>query len=134
MAEAAAAQKPQAIANLARGGWRDLAFAPFREGVEMCRLVDSGADAASVAVLRYRPGASVPLHLHHGLETVLVLDGVQSDERGSYRPGDVVFNRAGTSHSVWSKEGCVVLIQWERPVEILEETEDQRAKGVETIG
>jgi len=114
--------------KLLDGGWRTLAFAPFRPGVEMCKLVDGGADAASVAVLRYAPGASVPRHLHQGLESVLVLEGSQSDEKGCYRSGSIVFNEAGTEHSVWSEEGCVVLIQWERPVLIYE---DERERGAE---
>jgi len=33
-----------------------------------------------------------------------------------------VVNPEGSVHSVRSEEGCVVLIQWERPVRILEET------------
>jgi len=32
-----------------------------------------------------------------------------------------VLNPEGTVHSVRSEEGCVVLIQWDRPVEILED-------------
>ena len=79
-----------------------------------------------MAVLRYRAGASVPRHLHQGLETVLVLEGSQSDERGRYQAGAIVFNAAGTEHSVWSEDGCVVLIQWERPVLILEEDDVER--------
>ena len=39
------------------------------------------------------------------------------------RPGSVVLNPVGTEHSVWTKEGCVVLIQWELPVIILGEDE-----------
>ncbi len=107
--------------KLLAGGWRALAFEPFRLGVEMCKLVDGGADGPSVAVLRYEAGASVPRHLHQGLESVLVLEGSQSDEKGRYGTGSIVFNAAGTEHSVWSEDGCVVLIQWERPVLILED-------------
>ncbi len=109
---------PRAIADLLKGGWRTAPFEPFREGVEMCRLGGDPA-GASVALLRYRPGASVPLHEHPGLETVIVLDGSQSDERGLYRAGTISINPAGSRHSVWSEEGCVVLIQWEKPVRIL---------------
>ena len=112
--------------QLLNGGWRTLTFAPFRPGVEICKLVDGGAEGASVAVLRYQPGAAVPWHLHQGLETVLVLEGSQSDESGCYQAGSIVFNEAGTEHSVWSDDGCVVLIQWERPVLILDEEDVKR--------
>jgi anti-sigma factor ChrR (cupin superfamily) len=49
----------------------------------------------------------------------MVLEGSQSDEAGEYGAGDVVLNPAGSVHSVWSAGGCVVLIHWTRPVEVL---------------
>lgn len=96
--------------------WRSLLFEPFREGVEI-HHIQQGAPA--IALLRYAAGASVPRHLHTGLETILVLEGEQSDERGDYGAGSFVVNPEGTAHSVWSDPGCVVLIQWERPVRFL---------------
>ena len=109
--------EPTHLAGLLGGGLSDLAFAPFREGVEICVIRSSSPE---VALLRYAPGASVPRHRHEGLETIFVLEGVQSDERGDYRAGSLILNPEGSAHSVWSKEGCVVLIQWERPVRFLE--------------
>jgi anti-sigma factor ChrR (cupin superfamily) len=91
-------------------------FEPFRDGVEICHLWRGSPD---VALLRYAPGASVPRHRHTGLETILVLSGSQSDETGYFSVGSIVFNPTGTEHSVWSDEGCTVLIQWEKPVEFL---------------
>ena len=110
----------RAFAGLAQDGWRDLAFEPFRDGVTAHWLEQGGPDGPSLAILRYEPGASVPRHRHRGLETILVLDGVQSDESGDYSVGTVVVNPAGSEHSVWSKDGCAVLIQWTLPVEIIE--------------
>jgi anti-sigma factor ChrR (cupin superfamily) len=72
-----------------------------------------------VALLRYAPGASVPRHRHLGLETILVLSGTQNDDSGAYGTRTIVFNPAGSEHRVWSDTGCVVLIQWERPVEFV---------------
>lgn len=111
---------PVSLAGLLQGGWREAAFGPFREGVEIVRIAGDPA-GASVALLRYQPGASVPTHEHMGLETILVLEGSQADERGVYRAGSMSINEAGTQHSVWSDEGCVVLIHWEKPVRILGE-------------
>ena len=104
---------PKMFAGLLPDGWRELDFAPFREGVEICSLLEG---APALALLRYAPGASVPRHRHAGLETILVLEGSQSDERGRYPEGTLVLNPEGTEHSVWSEDGCTVLIQWERPV------------------
>jgi anti-sigma factor ChrR (cupin superfamily) len=98
------------------GGWRRFAFGPFRDGVEICRLISGEPE---LALLRYAPGARVPRHLHQGLETIVVLEGSQSDEFGTYGKGALVANAAGSIHSVTSEEGCVVLIQWTRPVKIL---------------
>lgn len=95
----------------------DLPFAPFREGVDIYHITQG---APAVALLRYAPGARIPLHRHAGLETIFVLEGAQSDERGTYPKGSFVVNPVGSTHSVWSNEGCVVLIQWERPVEFLD--------------
>jgi anti-sigma factor ChrR (cupin superfamily) len=99
-------------------GWQDIPFAPFRDGVEIARLHEG---PPSVALLRYAPGAGVPAHRHAGLETILVLEGTQSDDRGTYGTGALVMNPAGTTHRVWSDPGCVVLIQWTLPVEFLTE-------------
>ena len=109
-------------AGLLDSGWRALVFDPFREGVEIFWL-EKGAtdDDPSLALLRYAPGASVPRHLHRGLETIMVLDGAQSDENGEYRKGAVALNPVGSEHSVWSPEGCVVLIHWTKPVLMLGE-------------
>lgn len=101
---------------LANGGWRALAFEYFRPGIAVHWLEKGGEDEPSVALLAYEPGASAPRHRHPGLETIVVLDGMQSDENGDYKAGSVVLNPAGTEHSVWSETGCVVLIQWQLPV------------------
>jgi anti-sigma factor ChrR (cupin superfamily) len=106
---------PQAFAALLTD-WRGREFLPFREGVEIAVL---RAGAPGVALLRYAPGAGVPRHRHPALETILVLEGVQSDERGDYPAGTLILNPAGTEHSVWSATGCTVLIQWNLPVEFV---------------
>jgi anti-sigma factor ChrR (cupin superfamily) len=97
-------------------GWQGRDFRPFREGVEISVLREG---VPGVALLRYAPGAGVPRHRHPALETILVLEGVQSDERGDYPAGSLILNPEGTEHSVWSETGCTVLIQWNLPVEFV---------------
>ncbi len=104
------------LPDFLNGGWRRCEFEYFRDGVEICRLV---AGEPELALLRYAPGASVPRHLHQGLETILVLEGAQSDEFGHYPVGSLVTNPEGSVHAVTSEQGCVVLIQWTKPVKIL---------------
>jgi anti-sigma factor ChrR (cupin superfamily) len=106
---------------LTAGGWKDLVFEPFRQDVTIHWIQPFEGDQPGVALLKYEAGAAVPRHLHQGLETILVLEGTQSDETGDYGKGSYIVNAIGTEHSVWSDTGCVVLIQWDRPVRILEE-------------
>ncbi|MBS1181435.1 MAG: chrR [Proteobacteria bacterium] len=106
---------------LSAGSWDGLAFEPFRDGVDIHWIRRFEAGGPGVALLRYQPGAGVPRHRHTGLETILVLEGEQSDEAGDYGTGSFAVNAEGSEHSVWSRPGCVVLIQWQTPVIILEE-------------
>ncbi|QRM56112.1 cupin domain-containing protein [Sinorhizobium sp. BG8] len=106
--------------RLTNGGWRELEFEGFRDGVTIHWIKHFSEDRPGVALLKYEAGASVPRHRHEGLETIFVLHGTQSDEAGDYGVGSYVVNDEGTEHSVWSDTGCVVLIQWDRPVRILQ--------------
>jgi anti-sigma factor ChrR (cupin superfamily) len=106
--------------KLAQDGWQSLTFEPLRDGIELARLFGQADRGASGAVLRYQPGASAPRHRHPGFETVIVLDGAQSDEAGTYVKGDVVVNPPGSIHTVTSETGCIVLIVWEKPVEFVD--------------
>lgn len=128
------------IPDFVSGGWHDQVFKAFRPGVEICLLHDGSVPAEhqdsppspgssdtkpsqspdiqpTVALLRYQPEASVPRHRHAGIESILVLSGSQSDENGRYFAGTMIINPVGSIHSVWSVDGCVVLIQWDKPVE-----------------
>jgi len=107
--------------DLTSGGWKSLTFEAFRPGITIHWIRRFADDQPGVALLKYEAGASVPRHRHPGLETILVLEGSQSDEGGRYETGTYLVNAPGSEHSVWSDDGCVVLIQWDRPVEILED-------------
>ena len=108
--------EPFSLLNFLPESWRDMTFQPFREGVEIAPILTG---EPVIALLRYAPGSGVPLHRHRGLETILVLEGIQSDERGNYPAGSLMLNPEGSSHRVWSDPGCVVLIQWNKAVEFL---------------
>lgn len=104
--------------ELLAGGWRDQTFEHFHEGVEIAWLSNQGEEGGT-ALLRYAPGATVPRHLHVGLETIVVLDGVQCDDRGAYPAGTVITNPPGYEHRVWTDEGCTILICWNKPVQFV---------------
>jgi anti-sigma factor ChrR (cupin superfamily) len=96
-----------------------IAWAPLRDGVDICRLYGDGRSGPSAALLRYAPNASIPLHEHDGYEHIFVLSGFQEDESGVYPAGTMVVNAPGSQHRVRAPEGCLALVVWERPVTFL---------------
>ncbi len=94
----------------------ELPWQPFREGIEIYSLSENAATRSHTALLRYRAGATVPPHHHPATEQILVLAGVQEDDRGVYPAGTLVINPPGSRHRVASPQGCIVLITWEQPV------------------
>lgn len=91
-------------------------FKPFRDGVEVSWLYGEGESGSAAALLRYAPGARVPRHRHGGYEHILVLEGSQCDDAGRYTAGSLIVNQPNTEHEVWSVDGCLVLVIWERRV------------------
>ena len=90
---------------------------PFRSGIEIRRIYGA-AEAASAALLRYQPGAKLPRHSHKGHEHILVLRGSQIDDNGEHVVGTLLIHPPGTSHAVYSPNGCIVLAIWEKPVHL----------------
>ncbi len=94
------------------GDWK-----PFRPGVTAHWLYNEGDGGASAVLLRYEPGARVAEHEHLGYEHLLVLEGDQYDEDGSYPAGSFVIHPPGTRHSPGSVGGCVALLIYEKAVQ-----------------
>ena len=107
---------PVAASVLDPALWPGLTWEVLRPGVDVHWIHSAGPDAPAAALLRYQPGADVPFHEHVGTEHILVLQGSQEDDSGTYPAGTLVLNRTGTRHAVRSPQGCVVLALWERPV------------------
>jgi anti-sigma factor ChrR (cupin superfamily) len=97
-----------------------LTWEPLRPGVDKHLLYELPDGGPAAALLRYQPGAEVPHHEHPGFEHIVVLAGAQHDERGRHAAGSLVVNPPGSAHRVWSPDGCLVLIVWERPVRFVD--------------
>ncbi|HEY9651546.1 MAG TPA: cupin domain-containing protein [Coleofasciculaceae cyanobacterium] len=95
----------------------ELSWEPFRPGVDIYRLYKD-EEGAAAALLRYQPGASVPMHNHTGFEHIFVLSGSQIDQNGEHQTGTLVINPPSTNHSVISYDGCIVLAIWEKPISL----------------
>jgi anti-sigma factor ChrR (cupin superfamily) len=111
---------PMVISNLLKqvdalrnndGDWQ-----PFHPGVTAHWLYDDGNGGAACVLLRYEAGARVALHEHLGYEHMLVIEGDQFDEDGSYPTGSFVIHPPGTRHSPGSVGGCIALLIYEKAV------------------
>lgn len=101
-------------------GWQHkLPWKPFQDGVEIYRLYGDGETGPTAALLRFRVGGRVALHEHTGYEHVFVLAGSQVDENSRAETGTLIINPPGTSHSILSENGCIVLAIYEKPVKFL---------------
>ena len=102
-------------------GWQHkLRWKPFQEGVDIYRLYNEGETGPTAALLRFRAGGRIPLHEHTGYEHIFVLSGSQVDENSEAATGTLIINPPGTSHSILSETGCIVLAIYEKPVKFLE--------------
>jgi anti-sigma factor ChrR (cupin superfamily) len=75
-------------------------------------LEREGAESGhTTSVVKYEAGASFTEHSHPLGEEIFVLEGTFSDEFGDYEAGTYLRNPPGSSHSPFSKEGCVIFVK-----------------------
>lgn len=91
-------------ANTAAYPWFD-----FRPNLK--KLILAGAeDTEHVAILWYTiADGSVGLHYHSKTESVFVIDGAQTDAKGTYPTGTVYFNPPGSGHQITNSTGFFIL-------------------------
>lgn len=103
------------------GRLNEISWSPFRDGVEIHRLYGDGITGPTAALIRFSKASRVPSHYHEGYEHILVLAGSQTDQNGTITAGTLRVHPPGTSHSVISEAGCVVLAIYEKAVTFLPE-------------
>ena len=99
----------------------EIAWEPYKDGVEIFRLYGDGVSGPTAALVRYREHGEVPMHEHVGYEHIFILSGSQTDQNGTYEAGTMVINPPGTRHKVISDGGCIVLAIYEKPVRFVRE-------------
>jgi anti-sigma factor ChrR (cupin superfamily) len=98
----------------------EVPWQPFKDGLEIYRIYGDGMTGPTAALIRFNKAGKVPIHAHPGFEHILVLAGAQRDQNSSAAPGTLIINPPGSTHSVVSEAGCIVLAIYEKPVEFLE--------------
>jgi anti-sigma factor ChrR (cupin superfamily) len=98
----------RAVAMTEEMEWVDSPLA----GVQRRMLDRDGEEVArATSIVRYAPNSHFSAHTHGGGEEFLVLEGLFSDEHGDYGSGSYVRNPPGSSHTPYSKDGCVILVK-----------------------
>ena len=81
-------------------------------GVERRMLERMGDEVAkATSIVRYHPNSKFQKHTHDFGEEIFVLDGIFSDENGSYPAGTYIMNPPGSSHAPFSESGCTLFVK-----------------------
>jgi anti-sigma factor ChrR (cupin superfamily) len=97
--------KPQEIA------WKPTQF----DGISIKILYEDTAKGEMTCLLKWEPGATLPMHKHPEIEQTYVIEGSFSDHDGICRAGEFVWRRVGSFHETHSEEGAIILAVYRKP-------------------
>ncbi|PRC91732.1 cupin domain-containing protein [Solimicrobium silvestre] len=81
-------------------------------GIQRQSIERDGEEVArATSIVRYAPGSAFENHKHELGEEILLLDGVFSDESGSFGSGTYIKNPPGSSHTPSSTTGCTLFVK-----------------------
>ena len=97
---------------------KDLNFEPFDnygkpvEGMSWHKIsYDKNNGGFGTYILKMNPGSKSLPHIHQGYEEFYVIDGELQDADGKiFKKGDFVTFEPGSTHSSYTKEGCLILV------------------------
>jgi anti-sigma factor ChrR (cupin superfamily) len=84
-------------------------------GVDFKILIEDPATGGSTQLVRFAPGASLPLHEHVEVEQSYILSGSLVDNEGEATVGNFVWRPAGSRHVATAPNGCLLLAIFQRP-------------------
>lgn len=84
-------------------------FQGLVEGLKVLPLSEFGT--THTAMVRWAPGTYFNPHRHYGGEEIFVVEGVFSDEHGSYPQGSWIRSPHLSQHQPFSVEGCLILVK-----------------------
>ena len=86
--------------------WRPSQF----KGIQIKVLFEDQSKGEMTCLLKWEPGATLPMHKHPEIEQSYVLEGSFYDQEHVYGPGDFIVRAPGALHTAGSEEGAVVLL------------------------
>lgn len=90
------------------------------QGISSKTLMEDPERGLKTALIKWEPGASLPLHEHVDIEQSFVLEGSLCDEEGECKAGEFVWRPVGNRHRAWSPNGCLLLAVFLKPNVTLE--------------
>jgi anti-sigma factor ChrR (cupin superfamily) len=84
-------------------------------GISIKVLYEDKHKGEMTCLLKWEPGATLPMHQHPEIEQSYVIEGSFSDHDGICRAGEFVWRRVGSFHQTHSAEGAVLLAVYRKP-------------------
>lgn len=94
--------------------FKDLKWSAFG-AVSRARIIND-EQPVRASLLHIDKDGHIPKHQHKGYELTLLLDGVFSDEAGTYHKGDFIWIDGDQSHTPYTKEGCLCYAVQDAPL------------------
>jgi quercetin dioxygenase-like cupin family protein len=88
---------------------------------------DETTSRAPTILLKFDPGARYPAHIHPGGEEIFVLEGDIHLGKDQLSAGDYLYTAPNNIHAVYSRGGCVVLVNVPQAVVVLPRPNEQAA-------
>ena len=95
---------------------QELNWAPTQfAGISIKVLYEDKEKGEMTCLLKWAPGASLPMHKHPEIEQTYVIEGSFYDHDGICRAGEYVWRREGSFHETHSDEGAIILAIYRKP-------------------
>ena len=95
---------------------QDIEWKPTQfNGISIKVLYEDKAKGEMTCLLKWEPGATLPMHQHPAIEQSYVIEGSFYDHDGVCRAGEFVWRRVGSFHETRSNEGAVILAVYRQP-------------------
>jgi anti-sigma factor ChrR (cupin superfamily) len=119
-AKTTAAARPRAAQPTIGGSTyvkpQEIAWAPTQfDGISIKVLYEDKPKGEMTCLLKWEPGATLPMHKHPEIEQSYVIEGSFYDHDGICRAGEFVWRRVGSFHETHSDEGAVILAVYRKP-------------------
>ncbi len=91
--------------------WKPTKF----DGISIKVLYEDASKGEMTCLLKWAPGARLPMHKHPEIEQTFMLEGSFYDHDGVCHAGEYVWRDQGSNHETKTDEGAVFLAVYRKP-------------------